>query len=195
MPDGCAEQLIRIEVEAGAIFEFVPDAAILFADSDFSQHVEVTLHPGALLLLHELVMPGRFARGEHLQFRRYANRLIVRDETGLICTTPQASNPHRMKFDTVSVFWKAIPAGAAPTCLATSKAHGIDAAAFCAAQHAADCPSVQICSARSTPLYRNGIGVRLLSQRLETIYAALSPNCAKPCGRSTSICQNAPLRK
>ncbi|MBZ0288182.1 MAG: urease accessory protein UreD, partial [Anaerolineae bacterium] len=75
MPEGCAEQIVRVEVGANAIFEYVPDAVILFADSDLRQQLEVTLHPGALALIFEIVLPGRFARGEHLALRRYANRL------------------------------------------------------------------------------------------------------------------------
>src|SRR5690606_31918325 len=45
MPEDCAEQVVQIEVERGAVCEFVPDAAILFADADFRQRIDVRLHP------------------------------------------------------------------------------------------------------------------------------------------------------
>src|SRR5688572_30135099 len=61
MPDGCAEQSLRIDVGRNALFEFVPDAVILFADADLRQTIEVTLQPGALAVLYEIVMPGRLA--------------------------------------------------------------------------------------------------------------------------------------
>lgn len=84
MPIGQAEQHIQVTIQQGAILEFVPDATILYAGADFKQTMEVTLQPGALLILHDLVMPGRLAQGEFLQFRRYSNRLIVRDVAGLL---------------------------------------------------------------------------------------------------------------
>ncbi len=103
MPNGCAEQTIRIDVQAGAVFEFVPDAAILFADADLTQQIEVRLHGDALLILHEIVLPGRIARGERLQFRRYANRLIVRDDRGLLLHDAAAIQPAATDLDALGV--------------------------------------------------------------------------------------------
>ncbi len=34
MPEGCADQVIWIEVGRDAVFEFVPDTVILFADAE-----------------------------------------------------------------------------------------------------------------------------------------------------------------
>jgi len=169
MPEGCAEQFIRIEVERGAIFEFVPDAAILFADADLRQHIEVTLHPGALLLLHEIIMPGRLARGEYLQFRRYINRIIVRDDRGLLLHDAAQIEPSLMNLNEAGIL-EGYRCWGSAYLLGDLQARGIDAAAFCEA-HAGLFERPEALGSIS-PLYRNGIGVRMLSQRLETIYAA-----------------------
>jgi urease accessory protein len=171
MPDDCAQQLIRIEVERGAIFEFVPDAAILFADSDLRQHIEVKLRPGALLLLHEVIMPGRFARGEHLQFRRYINRIVVRDDNGLLLHDAATIEPSQMKLDAIGVL-EGYRCWGSAYLLGDLQGRGIDAGAFCEA-HARLFERPDALGSIS-PLYRSGIGVRMVSQRLETIYAAFS---------------------
>lgn len=168
MPDGCAEQYVRINVEQDAVFEFVPDATILFADSDFSQQVEITLQPGALLFLHEIVMPGRLARGERLQFRRYTNCITVRDQDGLILYDASTLESAQNNLDKVGVLEGYTCWGSAYLLGDLSK-RGIDANAFYEI-HQALLARERALGALS-PLHRTGVAVRLLSQRLETIYA------------------------
>ncbi len=169
MPDDCAEQFIRIDVESGAIFEFVPDAAILFADADLRQQIEITLHPGALLLLHEVIMPGRYARGEHLQFRRYVNHIVVRDDSGLLLHDAAQIEPAQAELDGIGIL-EGYRCWGSAYLLGDLAARGIDAAAFCETQAALfERPDAL---GSISPLYRNGVGVRMVSQRLETIYAA-----------------------
>jgi urease accessory protein len=169
MPNGCAEQHIRIGVGSGALLEFVPDAAILFADADFRQRIEITLHTGALLILHEVVMPGRLARGERLQFRRYANRLSVRDEAGLLLYDSAKVEPDRLDLNAVGRL-EGAPCWGSFYLLGDLAGHGIEAAAFCAEHQAMFTGEAAL--GGLSPLYRNGVSARLLSARLETIYAA-----------------------
>lgn len=84
MPHGEATQQVKLEIKAGAVVEYWPEPMILFADSDWRQETQITLHDNALLLLQEIIMPGRLARGEVLRFRRYAAKLTVRDSSGLL---------------------------------------------------------------------------------------------------------------
>ena len=169
MPNGCAEQVIRIDVQAGAVFEFVPDAAILFADADLSQQIEVRLHGDALLILHEIVLPGRIARGERLQFRRYANRVIVRDDHGLLLHDAATITPAEQDLDSVGVL-EGYTAWGSVYLLGDLAARGIDATAFCAAQQ--DLFNLTEEIGAISALYRNGISARVIARRLETIYAA-----------------------
>ena len=169
MPDGCAEQWVRIDVEAGGVFEFVPDATILFADADLRQRLDVRLHPGALALIYEIVMPGRLARGESLQFRRYASRTVVRDDTGLILFE---SSELRPATDDLSAIGRLedYPCWGSAYLVGDLDAWGIDADAFCAAQLAGlQRPDALGAVSR---LHRNGLVARIVSQRLESIYAA-----------------------
>lgn len=191
MPEGCAEQTIRVEVQRGAVFEFVPDAAILFADADLRQTIEIMLHPGALLFLHEIIMPGRLARGERLQFRRYSNRLIVRDLDGLLLydvanVEPQQSDPDRLGVLEGYSCW-----GSAYL-LGDLKAWNIDAADF-SLKHQGLFSRPDSVGALS-PLYRNGIGGRMVSRRLETIYAAFH-ELREAVRRDYLKLPDAPLRK
>ncbi len=170
MPDGCAEQRIHIEVKGDAFFEFVPDATILFADADLFQQIEVTLHPGALLLLYEIVMPGRLARGECLQFRCYTNRLIVHDAQGLLLYDCAEIRPLQQDFSSLGRLEGYACWGNAYL-LGDLDAWGIQATPFCDEHHHLLEQAGGI--GGLSPLYRNGIAVRLLAPRLEMIYNVL----------------------
>ena len=169
MPHDCAEQFVRIEVERGAFFEFVPDAVILFAEADLSQQIEITLHPGALLFLHEIVMPGRLARGERFQFRRYTNRIVVRDPDGLLLYDAATVEPAQSKYDQLGVL-EGYSCWGSAYLLGDLAAWNIDATSFCQA-HQSRFSAPGVLGALS-PLYRDGLSVRMVSHRLETIYAA-----------------------
>lgn len=191
MPDDCAEQTIRIDVQAGAVFEFVPDAAILFADADLSQQIEVRLHGDALLFLHEIVLPGRIARGERLQFRRYANRLIVRDDHGLLLHDAATIQPTEQDLEAVGVL-ESYTAWGSAYLLGDLAARGIDVEAFCAAQQ--DLFQIRDGIGALSPLYRNGGAARVIARRLETIYAAFHGLRERVRTQSLGL-PSAPLRK
>lgn len=84
MPTRGAAQSMRVQVGKGAIFEYLPDPTILFRDTNFSQGIAFSLEPGAKVVLQEIVMPGRLARGERLAFTRYQSRVEVSDSDGLL---------------------------------------------------------------------------------------------------------------
>lgn len=169
MPAGCAEQIIRIEVKQGGVFEFVPDAVILFADSDLRQHIEVMLHPGALALIYEIVMPGRLARGEWLQFRRYANRIIVRDSGGLLVYDAADIEPALHDLNALGRL-EGYPCWGSAYLVGDLQAWNIDVAAFCEAHK--DAFEREGVIGGISSLYRGGVCARMVSSRLESIYTA-----------------------
>ncbi len=169
MPDDCAEQIVRIEVGRNAIFEYVPDAVILFAEADLTQHIEVTLHPGALALIFEIVLPGRFARGEHLRFRRYTNRLIVNDADGLLLYEVADIQPLQSDLNELGRL-EGFTCWGSAYLVGDLEAHRINPAAFCEAHRGLF--EHEGAMGGLSPLYRNGICIRMLSSRLETIYKA-----------------------
>lgn len=67
-----------------ATLEFLPEPLILFADSTLAQNTEITLHPTAGLILGEIILPGRLARGEAYQFCQYLSRLRVKSPDGKV---------------------------------------------------------------------------------------------------------------
>jgi urease accessory protein len=189
MPQDCAEQVIHIEVESGAVCEFVPDAAILFADADFRQRIEVRLRPGALLIMHEVVMGGRLARGECLQFRRYANRLIVRDDAGLLLYDSAVIEPAREDLTAIGRL-EGHPCWGSAYVIGDLGARGIDEAAFCAAHQ----PLFEGKLGGLSPLHRNGISARMLSDQVESIYTVFHALRALIRTRHLGL-REAPLRK
>lgn len=82
MPRQGATQSMRVRVGEDAIFEYLPDSAILFRDANFTQSISLFLERGSKVLLQEIVMPGRLARGEALAFTQYQSRIEAADTEG-----------------------------------------------------------------------------------------------------------------
>jgi urease accessory protein len=169
MPGGYAEQIVEIEVGRGAIFEFLPDAAILFAEADLRQHIEVRLQSGALALLYEIVMPGRAAMGEHLRFRRYSNRLVVRDAAGLLLYDTADIQPAQSDLTGVGRLERYTCWGSVYL-VGDLAGRNINPLAFCEAHRGVMEHDEAVGSI--SPLYRDGVCARMISNRLETIYKA-----------------------
>jgi urease accessory protein len=130
----------------------------------------VTLHPGALLILQEIVMPGRLARGEVLEFRRYANRLTVRDDQGLLVYDnlryePQAGDLTRLGLFDGYPCWG--------SWYAVGDLRGLNAAAFCEAYQSMLPDNDQSLAGIST-LHRSGIGARVVAKSLAPIYTTFT---------------------
>jgi urease accessory protein len=167
MPDECASQVIHIEVLPGGVLEFVPDAAILFADADFHQTIEVTLQDGAALMFQDGVMPGRLAYGESLNFRRFKNRVVVRDADGLLLyeqqdITPQTQNLARLGILDHQRCW------ASWYLLGDLARFGVEPQAFCEAYT----PPGDVMGS-ATRLARDGVNVRLLGAYWSPVATAL----------------------
>ncbi|MGB3293427.1 MAG: urease accessory protein UreD [Phormidesmis sp.] len=76
-----------IQVGAGAYLEYVPEPVILFAAAALTQQMQITLHPQGRLVLSEIVVPGRLAKGEFYQFEQFQSRLQVQTSEGKRCFT------------------------------------------------------------------------------------------------------------
>ncbi len=98
MPLQGAAQSLRVRIGKNATFEFLPDPTILFRDANFSQHASFSLARGAMLVMQEIVMPGRLARGEKLVFTQYRSHLKVSDSKGMLlfdtCLLQPKHQPH-----------------------------------------------------------------------------------------------------
>lgn len=166
MPTGYATQHVQITLSEASLFEYVPDATILFAESDFRQTIDVTLAPRSLLIFQDIIMPGRLAQNEHMQFRQYASRLVVRDDGGLLLYDNARLIPAEQNLSGLG-FLEGFACWGSFYILGDLAHWQIDTEAFCAA-HRETLTTPESMGA-ITPLHRNGLCVRLLSHRLETI--------------------------
>ncbi|MFF6906854.1 urease accessory protein UreD [Streptomyces sp. NPDC012389] len=69
-----AAQRVHLTAEEGSYVEYLPDPLIPFEGSRFYQRTEVTVAPGATVVLGDTVTAGRLARGE-----RHAYRVLAAD--------------------------------------------------------------------------------------------------------------------
>ena len=83
-PDSMARQRFEVILQAGAVFEYLPEQIIPFARSAFHQEMSVHLGSGAVAVLMEIVAPGRLARGEAFAYRDYSSGLSVLDAQGRV---------------------------------------------------------------------------------------------------------------
>lgn len=81
-PNRMARQRFEAILQAGTVFEYLPEQIIPFARSAFQQDMTVRLGSGALAVLTEIVAPGRLARGEAFAFCDYNSGLSVTDARG-----------------------------------------------------------------------------------------------------------------
>ena len=82
MPHGSARQDVDLVVAGGGYLEYLPDPVIPYRDSDFEQHITLSVASGGALLYWDIVTPGRVAMGEAFRYRRLASRLTVVEGCG-----------------------------------------------------------------------------------------------------------------
>ncbi|MEM9090017.1 MAG: urease accessory protein UreD [Cyanobacteria bacterium P01_F01_bin.53] len=89
MPQVDTQATVNYDIRVGdrATLEFLPEPLILFADATLTQTTEITLHPTAGLSLGEIILPGRLARGEVYEFRKYFSRIRVKSPEGPVWFT------------------------------------------------------------------------------------------------------------
>jgi urease accessory protein len=96
-PDASAASEVRLRVGAGACVELLPEPYLPYAGARFTQQVACEVDEGGVLVLGEIVGPGRAARGESLAYdlfrseltlRRPGGELLLRDVVALDRTGP-----------------------------------------------------------------------------------------------------------
>lgn len=94
-----SRQLQRIQVEAGALLEYMPEPIMLYKDASFRGDTDVFLASGATLMMSEILCPGRVQRGEKFHYKNYMNRMKVYYGEELIYYQHQNIEPGRIKLD------------------------------------------------------------------------------------------------
>ncbi|MGW3439990.1 urease accessory protein UreD [Streptomyces bacillaris] len=89
-----AAQRVHLTADEGAYVEYLPDPVIPFEGSRFYQSTEVTVAPGATVVLGDTVTAGRLARGERHAYRVFAADLrIGRPDGTLLAVDTQRLSP------------------------------------------------------------------------------------------------------
>ncbi|MEU3225557.1 urease accessory protein UreD [Streptomyces sp. NPDC006976] len=79
-----ASQRVHLTAEGGSYVEYLPDPLIPFEDARFYQRTEVTVAPGATVLVGDTLTAGRLARGERHVYRTLATDLRVSRPDGTL---------------------------------------------------------------------------------------------------------------
>jgi urease accessory protein len=79
-----ATQLVNLRAGAGAILEYLPDPVIPFRGSRFFQRTCITAEPDSTVIVGELLLPGRVARGELHAYDLYRAETEVRRSDGTL---------------------------------------------------------------------------------------------------------------
>jgi urease accessory protein len=66
-----ASQLVELRAGRGAILEYLPDPVVPFRGSRFFQRTRLTAHADSTVIMAELLLPGRVARGEIYAYDLY----------------------------------------------------------------------------------------------------------------------------
>jgi len=82
MPDRPARQCLKLNLAAGAYLEYLPEPLIPFRGARLVQRTTVNQSDGAVLVIGEVVLPGRTARGESFAFHSLDRRLTVTGTAG-----------------------------------------------------------------------------------------------------------------
>jgi urease accessory protein len=99
-----ASQTTTVQIGAGALLEYLPDAIIPFSGSSFRQSSDFELTEGAGLIWWETLAAGRIAHGESFAFENFAaetsirspNRPLVLERYSLSPKLQEMQSPARM---------------------------------------------------------------------------------------------------
>jgi urease accessory protein len=82
-----ATQLVDLRAGRGAVLEYLPDPVVPFRGSRFFQRTRVTADPDSTVILAELLLPGRVARGEIHAYDLYWAETEARRPDGTLLFT------------------------------------------------------------------------------------------------------------
>jgi urease accessory protein len=79
-----ATQLVDLRAGPGSVLEYLPDPVVPFRGSRFFQRTRVTADPDSTVILAELLLPGRVARGEIHAYDLYRAETEARRPDGTL---------------------------------------------------------------------------------------------------------------
>jgi len=105
MPSGHAEQSLTMHLASGSQLFWLAEPTLLFTNADFRQNTRIVLAAGAQLVLLDVLVPGRLARGEVHRFRRYQATFEAHDTDGRLLVAERiAIEPGRHQLSVPGMF-------------------------------------------------------------------------------------------
>ncbi|WFP17063.1 urease accessory protein UreD [Citricoccus muralis] len=80
-PQGAAEQIMRVRLDAEAVLEYVPDQLIVYRGGSYRQRTVVDMEPSATLVLSEIITAGWDPEGAEFAYDDLSLRTEVRVRT------------------------------------------------------------------------------------------------------------------
>jgi urease accessory protein len=178
-PAGSDPARVHWSMEVGnqAYLEYIPEPVILFPAAAFNQHMQITLHPQGQLVLSEILVPGRLARGEYYQFDQFQSRLRVQTPEGQLCfadhwrlegqTNPLKHSPFLKDYPILGNFMVVVPGVALPELMTALQAYKM--------------PLAQLRVGVSTLPNCNGVLVRAIATQVSDMqpYQRYLVNCVR----------------
>ena len=84
MRSGIARVEQKLTVKDGSFLEFNPGALILQKATNLEQVTEIEVDEDAEILFVEKMLPGRIAHGESFAFKKFSNRLRIKQDNQLV---------------------------------------------------------------------------------------------------------------
>jgi urease accessory protein len=85
MDHNYAAQIVNVTADAGTFVEYLPDPIIPFRGSRFYQHTHVVADESAIVIVGEILLPGRVARGEQHAYTLFHSEVeVYRPQGGLL---------------------------------------------------------------------------------------------------------------
>lgn len=96
-----SRQKQTLRLERGSYVEYMPEPLMLYKNAAFLSSTEVHLEPGSVLLMSDVVCPGRTQRGEVFHYDRFQNKLSVTYSGELIYSGRQRIEPARQRLGAI----------------------------------------------------------------------------------------------
>jgi urease accessory protein len=84
MRDNFATQIVNLNAGPGAFVEYLPDPTMPFRGSRFYQRTVLNVDPSATVIIGEILLPGRVARGERHAYSFYYTDFEARSPAGAL---------------------------------------------------------------------------------------------------------------
>lgn len=105
MNNGDAKRTIKLEVDSNATLWYEPLPAIPFADSAFTNHVDIRLKDDtARFALTDIICAGRIAYGEAFKYKYYNSKITAHISNELVFFDNTHFNPAKCQLNNIGMF-------------------------------------------------------------------------------------------